>query len=322
MSGIKLVDQVRKAIRVKHYSYRTEQTYIYWIKKFILFNNKRHPNEMGEKEINRFLTYLAVNRKVAASTQNQALCAILFLYRHVLKKQIGWIDKLERAKNPKTIPVVLSAKEVESVLLQFQGVVWIVVSLLYGSGLRLMEALRLRVKDIDFDYNQITLRDAKGHKDRLSLLPMAVKEPLKKHLQRVKFLHQKDLDEGFGLVYLPYALQRKYPNANSEWIWQYIFPASTRYYDPDDKIHRRHHLHESVVQRAMKSAVHKAGIQKKASCHTLRHSFATHLLENGYDIRTVQELLGHSDVRTTMIYTHVLNKGGMGVQSPLDKSIN
>ncbi len=322
MSGIKLVDQVRKAIRVKHYSYRTEQTYIYWIKKFILFNNKRHPNEMGEKEINRFLTYLAVNRKVAASTQNQALCAILFLYRHVLKKQIGWIDKLERAKNPKTIPVVLSGKEVESVLLQFQGVVWIVVSLLYGSGLRLMEALRLRVKDIDFDYNQITLRDAKGHKDRLSLLPMAVKEPLKKHLQRVKFLHQKDLDEGFGLVYLPYALQRKYPNANSEWIWQYVFPASTRYYDPDDKIHRRHHLHESVVQRAMKSAVHKAGIQKKASCHTLRHSFATHLLENGYDIRTVQELLGHSDVRTTMIYTHVLNKGGMGVQSPLDKSIN
>lgn len=322
MSGIKLVDQIRKAIRVKHYSYRTEQTYIYWIKKFILFNNKRHPNEMGEKEINRFLTYLAVNRKVAASTQNQALCAILFLYRHVLKKQIGWIDKLERAKNPKTIPVVLSGKEVESVLLQFQGVVWIVVSLLYGSGLRLMEALRLRVKDIDFDYNQITLRDAKGHKDRLSLLPMAVKEPLKKHLQRVKFLHQKDLDEGFGLVYLPYALQRKYPNANSEWIWQYVFPASTRYYDPDDKIHRRHHLHESVVQRAMKSAVHKAGIQKKASCHTLRHSFATHLLENGYDIRTVQELLGHSDVRTTMIYTHVLNKGRMGVQSPLDKSIN
>lgn len=322
MSGIKLVDQVRKAIRVKHYSYRTEQTYIYWIKKFILFNNKRHPNEMGEKEINRFLTYLAVNRKVAASTQNQALCAILFLYRHVLKKPIGWIDKLERAKNPKTIPVVLSGKEVESVLLQFQGVVWIVVSLLYGSGLRLMEALRLRVKDIDFDYNQITLRDAKGHKDRLSLLPMAVKESLKKHLQRVKFLHQKDLDEGFGLVYLPYALQRKYPNANSEWIWQYVFPASTRYYDPDDKIHRRHHLHESVVQRAMKSAVHKAGIQKKASCHTLRHSFATHLLENGYDIRTVQELLGHSDVRTTMIYTHVLNKGGMGVQSPLDKSIN
>ncbi len=286
MSGIKLVDQIRKAIRVKHYSYRTEQTYIYWIKKFILFNNKRHPNEMGEKEINRFLTYLAVNRKVAASTQNQALCAILFLYRHVLKKQIGWIDKLERAKNPKTIPVVLSGKEVESVLLQFQGVVWIVVSLLYGSGLRLMEALRLRVKDIDFDYNQITLRDAKGHKDRLSLLPMAVKEPLKKHLQRVKFLHQKDLDEGFGLVYLPYALQRKYPHANSEWIWQYVFPASTRYYDPDDKIHRRHHLHESVVQRAMKSAVHKAGIQKKASCHTLRHSFATHLLENGYDIRT------------------------------------
>ncbi len=322
MSGIKLVDQIRKAIRVKHYSYRTEQTYIYWIKKFILFNNKRHPNEMGEKDINRFLTYLAVNRKVAASTQNQALCAILFLYRHVLKKQIGWIDKLERAKNPKTIPVVLSGKEVESVLLQFQGVVWIVVSLLYGSGLRLMEALRLRVKDIDFDYNQITLRDAKGHKDRLSLLPMAVKEPLKKHLQRVKFLHQKDLDEGFGLVYLPYALQRKYPNANSEWIWQYVFPASTRYYDPDDKIHRRHHLHESVVQRAMKSAVHKAGIQKKASCHTLRHSFATHLLENGYDIRTVQELLGHSDVRTTMIYTHVLNKGRMGVQSPLDKSIN
>ncbi|NIT59099.1 MAG: integron integrase [Aliifodinibius sp.] len=320
MSGIKLVDQIRKAIRVKHYSYRTEQTYIYWIKKFILFNNKRHPKDMGEPEINRFLTYLAVNQKVAASTQNQALCAILFLYREVLKKEIGWIKNLPRAKRRITIPVVLTVEEVKTVLLQLQGVVWIVASLLYGSGLRLMESLRLRVKDIDFSYDQITVRDAKGHKDRLTMLPGAVKEPLQRHLQRVKLLHHKDLNEGFGLVYLPYALQRKYPNANSEWIWQYIFPASTRYFDPHDKVHRRHHLHESVLQRAVKSAVHKAGINKKATCHTLRHSFASHLLEDGYDIRTVQELLGHNDVRTTMIYTHVLNKGAMGVRSPLDKT--
>ena len=228
---------------------------------------------MGEQEINRFLTYLAVNKKVSASTQNQALGSILFLYKQVIKKSIGWIDKLEWAKKPKTIPVVLSTGEVKAVLLQLQGVVWIVASLLYGSGLRLMESLRLRVKDIDFEYNHITIRDAKGHKDRRTMLPTALKEPLAQQLERVKVLHQKDLDEGFGLVYLPYGLQRKYPNANSEWIWQYVFPASTRYFDPYDKIHRRHHLHESVVQRAVKSAVHKAAIPKKATCHTLRPQF-------------------------------------------------
>ena len=316
----KLLDQVRAKIRLKHYSIRTEQAYVDWIRRYILFHGKRHPQEMGKPEVEQFLSHLAVERNVAASTQNQALSAILFLYKEVLEKNIGWLDDVERAKRPARLPVVLTAAEVRAVLAHLEGRHRLMANLLYGAGLRLMECVRLRVKDLDFEYRQITVRDGKGQKDRLTMLPDALAGPLRTHLADVKILHEQDLQEGFGNVYLPFALERKYPNAGREWGWQYVFPASQRSIDPRSNIERRHHLDEQTLQRAFKSAVRASGIAKPASCHSLRHSFATHLLMSGYDIRTVQELLGHKDVSTTMIYTHVLNRGGRGVVSPLDAS--
>ena len=314
----KLLDQVRDTIRTKHYSIRTEQAYVDWIRRYILFHNKRHPNEMGSREIETFLTHLAVERNVAASTQNQALSALLFLYRHVLKKDLdGPIDSVH-AKKPKRLPTVLTKQETFKVIGFLSGTQQLMAKLLYGSGLRLLECIRLRVKDVDFAQHQIVVRDAKGHKDRVTMLPEAVTAPLQEHLRHVKTVHDGDLAQGYGSVYLPYALERKYPNANREWIWQYVFPASKRSKDPRTGAVRRHHVHESGLQKAVRKAAQRAGIDKRISCHTFRHSFATHLLENGYDIRTIQELLGHKDVKTTMIYTHVLNRGGLAVRSPLD----
>jgi integron integrase len=315
----KLLDHVREAIRMRHYSVRTEEAYVSWIKRFILFHGKRHPLEMGEDEITRFLSALAVRGHVSASTQNQALCALLFLYRHVLGQHLGWLEDVVRAKRPQRLPAVLTRPEVKALLSAQEGVHWIMASLLYGAGLRLLECLRLRVKDIDFASNQILVREGKGHKDRRTILPAAVQEPLTAHLDRVRQLHQHDLAQGLGRVYVPNALQRKYPHANREWGWQWVFPASQISLDPRSGEHRRHHLHESVLQRAIKEAARKIGLTKPANCHTLRHSFATHLLEDGYDIRTIQELLGHRDVKTTMMYTHVLNRGGKGVYSPMDR---
>ena len=314
----KLLDRVRQAIRTRHYSYKTEEAYIGWIRRFILFHNKRHPREMGEAEIAQFLSSLARDAHVAASTQNQALNAIVFLYHHVLEKEIGLIQGVVRAKKPRRLPVVLTKEEVKRVLVGIKGTPWLMAMLLYGAGLRVMECCRLRVKDIDFARNQIVIRAGKGDKDRYTMLPAAVKQPLWRHLQMVKQRHENDLRRGLGRVALPNALERKYPNANKEWAWHWVFPASSHYTDPTTGEKRRHHLHESVMQRAVKQAVVTAGISKPASCHTFRHSFATHLLEDGYDIRTVQELLGHTDVSTTMIYTHVLNRGGRGVRSPAD----
>jgi integron integrase len=303
---------------MKHYSIRTEEAYVHWIRRFILFHNKRHPQEMGTEEVRQFLTDLAVTHRVAASTQNQALSALLFLYKAVLQRDVGWIEDVVRAKKPKTLPVVLTRDEVKAVLQHVSGPTWLMASLLYGSGLRLMECLRLRVKDVDFSYHQITVRDGKGEKDRVTMLPFNVKEPLQQHLQDVKHLHNREREEGFGNVYLPYALERKYPHASRDWVWQYVFPAAKRSRDPRTGIERRHHVLSLVLQRAVKAAVQHAGIAKSASCHTLRHAFATHLLEQGADIRTVQELLGHKDVSTTMIYTHVLQRGGRGTRSPMD----
>jgi integron integrase len=314
----KLLDQVRDLIRLKHYSIRTEQAYLGWIRRFILFHHKRHPKEMGKTEIEAFLTYLAVQENVAASTQNQAMNAILFLYRHLLKQDLGWLEDVTRAKRPARLPVVLTVPEVQAVLARLDGQHWVMASLLYGSGLRLMECLRLRVKDLELTRRELIVRDGKGSKDRITLLPDKLIQPLQTQLERVKALHQQDLQQGFGAVYLPYALERKYPNANREWAWQYVFPADKRSIDPRSGVERRHHVGETALQQAVRNAVRQSGIDKPASCHTLRHSFATHLLANGYDIRTVQELLGHKDVRTTMIYTHVLNRGGKGVRSPLD----
>jgi len=314
----KLLDQVRDLIRVRHYSIRTEEAYIYWIREFILFHKKRHPAELGALGVSSFLTYLATSRKVAASTQNQAASALLFLYREVLGMDIEWLDDVERAKKPDRLPVVFTREEARSVLNNLTGDKWLMASLLYGSGMRLLECLRLRVKDIDFGYRQITVRDGKGGKDRVTMLPEIVIEPLHRHLVYVKTLHDQDLKAGFGDVYLPFALDKKYPNAGREWRWQYIFPAAKRSIDPRSGAERRHHIGETALQKAVKQAVRSARIVKPGSCHTFRHSFATHLLEAGNDIRTVQELLGHKDVNTTMIYTHVLNKGGRGVRSPLD----
>ena len=318
MAKKKLLDQVRHMIRVKHFSIRTEQAYVHWIRQFILFNGKQHPIDMAESEVSKFLTFLAVNKKVAASTQNQALSAILFLYRRVLKKELGWLDDVERAKRPSKLPVVFTRNEVKQILAGLEGSKWLMASLFYGSGLRLMECLRLRVKDLDFEYNQITVRGGKGNKDRVTMLPVALNGPLRRHLEKVKAIHDADIKAGFGRVFLPFALKRKYPNADREWGWQFVFPASKRYRDPETKTVTRFHIHESVIQRAVKEARRKSSIVKHGGCHTFRHSFATHLLEDGYDIRTVQELLGHKDVSTTMIYTHVLNKGGKAVRSPMD----
>ena len=314
----KLLEQVREVIRSRHYSLRTEETHLSWMKRFILFHGKRHPREMGGHEVQQFLSYLAVEGHVAASTQSQALSAILFLYQQVLKQDIGWMDEVVRAKPPHRVPVVLTQDEVAAVFRHLSGTTWIMATLLYGAGLRLMECIRLRVKDVDFAYNQIVVRDGKGHKDRVTMLPQHVKAPLQRHLQDVHKLHAQDLHTGAGHVYLPYALEHKYPNASHEWVWQYVFPAAQPSRDPRTGIVRRHHVHKLVLQRAVQAAVRQAGLSKAASCHTFRHSFATHLLEAGYDIRTVQELLGHKDVSTTMIYTHVLNRGGRGVKSPAD----
>jgi integron integrase len=314
----KLLDQVRDIIRLKHYSYATEKTYVLWIRRYILFHNKRHPNEMGVAEVEAFLTHLAVQEQVAASTQNQAFSALLFLYREVLKQDFDGPVNALRAKQAKHIPTVLTKTETLEVIRRVSGVYQLFVQLLYGSGLRLTEGLSLRVKDLDFAQRMIIVRDGKGMKDRVTVLPDSLIDALQDHLRFVKRSHQQDLDNGYGSVYLPFALERKYPSAGREWIWQYVFPSSRISTDPRSGVVRRHHMHESGLQKAIKQAVRGAGVDKRASCHTFRHCFATHLLEDGYDIRTVQELLGHKDIKTTMIYTHVLNRGSLGVRSPLD----
>ncbi|WP_456405408.1 integron integrase [Thiolapillus sp.] len=312
------LQQIARAIRVRHYSIRTEEAYVSWAKRFILFHNKKHPADMGEQEVAGFLNHLAVERNVAANTQNQALNALVFMYKEVLGKPLNpEIQGLVRAKRPKRLPVVLSRDEVAGLISQLSGTSWLVACLLYGSGLRLIEAVRLRVMDLEFDRKAILVRNGKGAKDRVVTLADELIQPLQRHLQNVKTTHERDLEAGFGCVHLPHALSRKYPNACREWGWQYVFPASRRGIDPRNGMERRHHIDVSVIQKAVKVAVRRAGIHKKASCHTLRHSFATHLLERGMDIRTVQEQLGHKDVRTTQIYTHVLNRGGLAVRSPL-----
>jgi integron integrase len=306
---------------VKHYSIRTEQAYVDWIRRYILFHRKRHPNEMGEKEITEFLTHLAVEKSVAASTQNQAFASLLFLYQQVLQRKLDFIDNVERVKRPAKLPVVFTAAEARAVLAHLKGDYRLMAELLYGNGLRLMECLRLRVKDVDFGYNNITVRDAKGLRDRVTLLPQRLQRPLRGQIARVEELHREDIGRGDAKVYLPFALERKYPNAASELTWQYLFPAAKPSLDPRSRETRRHHVSEKNLQNAVKVAVRAAGLRKPASCHTFRHSFATHLLENGYDIRTVQELLGHKNVATTMIYTHVLNRPGVHIRSPLDQTL-
>lgn len=315
----RLLDQVRAACRVRHYSLRTERAYVGWIRRFILANGKRHPRDMGGAEVAAFLTGMATRGRVAASTQNQALSALLFLYRVVLEVELPWLDDVIRAKRPRRVPVVLSRDEAQRMLGALEGVHWLMACLLYGSGMRLMECLRLRVKDVDFARNEITVREGKGRKDRRVPLPATLRDGLQRQLARTRMLHEADLAVGHGEARLPYALARKYPNAGREWGWQFVFPSQQLSRDPLDGVVRRHHLDEAGLQRAVKHAVRVAGISKPATCHTLRHSFATHLLEAGHDIRTIQELLGHKDVATTQIYTHVLNRGGRGVLSPLDR---
>ena len=314
----KLLDQLRTFMRARRYSLRTEEAYLDWIRRFILFHGKRHPRDLGEREITEFLTDLAVHRHVAASTQNQALSALLFLYQRFFERKLGRLDGALRASRPARVPVVLTREEVRALLAHVAPTYRLLADLIYGSGLRLLEALRLRVKDVDFGYGRIIVRDGKGMKDRVTMLPQRLQRPLREHLAHVKAVHERDRTLGFGAVYLPDALARKYPSAAKSWPWQYVFPAQKRSIDPVSGEVRRHHVLEKPLQNSIKNAVHAAGIEKPASCHTLRHSFATHLLEDGYDIRTVQELLGHKDVSTTMIYTHVLNRPGIGVKSPLD----
>lgn len=313
----KLLDVVCETIRLKHYSPRTEEAYVHWIKRFVRFHNQRHPREMGSAEIEAFLTYLAVDQRVAASTQNQALCALLFLYREVLHQDLGDIQAV-RAKRTHRLPTVLTREETLRVIGFLAGTYQLMAKLLYGCGLRLQECLQLRVKDVDFEQRQIIVRAGKGDKDRVTMLPDRVVPFLQEHLRHVKQLHDQDLVRGYGRVDLPFALERKYPHADREWLWQYVFPASKLSRHPQTGLLCRHHIHESALQKAVRRAAQQSGLPKRVNCHTFRHCFATHLLENGYDIRTVQELLGHKDVKTTMIYTHVLNRGGLAVRSPLD----
>jgi integron integrase len=314
----KLLDQVRDRLRLKHYSIRTETQYVQWIRRFILFHDKRHPRDMGVAELEAFLTHLAVEGRVAASTQNQALSALLFFYREVLAINLPWLDNVVRAKTPQRLPVVLTRQEVVSVLDGMSGVYGLMARLLYGTGMRLMECVRLRVKDVDFEQAEILIRDGKGAKDRVTMLPQSLVEALRAHLKIRQRLYEEDRAKGMASVYLPDALDRKYPNAAVDWAWQYIFNSGSYSIDPRSDAERRHHIDEKLLQRAVKKAAVASGIAKLATPHTFRHSFATHLLQSGYDIRTVQELLGHADVQTTMIYTHVLNRGGRGVVSPLD----
>jgi integron integrase len=314
----KLLDRVRWHLRVKRYAIRTEKSYLDWIRRFILFHGKRHPADMGAEEIAAYLSHLAIEGRVSASTQNQALSALLFLYQHVLERKLEFIGGVERVRRPPKPPVVFTRAEARAVLANLKGDYRLMAHLLYGSGLRLLECLRLRVKDIDFGYRQITVREGKGMRERITILPDRLARPLQAHLSRVKELHQQDLARGGGAVHLPHALHRKYPKAAREWVWQYVFPANNLSLDPRSGENGRHHLGEKNLQNAVKQAIRAAGIPKAASCHTFRHSFATHLLENGYDIRTVQELLGHKDVATTMVYTHVCNKPGLNIRSPVD----
>ncbi len=314
----KLLDQLREAMRARHYSPRTEQSYVHWVKRFIFFHNVRHPDELAEPEINAFLTHLAIKEKVSASTQNQALSGLLFLYRHVIGREIGDLGEVIRARKPTRLPVVMTRGEVKAVLAYLPGDKRLMASLMYGAGLRLKECLCLRVQDIDFSSNEILVRNGKGAKDRITMLPESLKPLLHAHLKKSRTIHEKDLDEGWGRVLMPDALDRKYPNAPREWRWQWVFPQQKRWKNWKTGEEGRHHTHETILQRAVKEAVRKTGLIKRVSCHTFRHSFATHLLEDGYDIRTIQELLGHKHVGTTMIYTHVLQKGGQGVRSPID----
>ena len=318
MGRSRLLDQMREILLLHHYSIRTEEAYLEWVKRFILFHNKRHPSEMGEKEVSAFLTYLAVNKHVSASTQNQALSAILFLYKKVLNQKLDWLEDVVRAKRPRNLPVVLTKQEVMRILDTMIGINALIARLLYGTGMRLMEGLRLRVQDVDFSRKEIIVRSGKGGKDRVTTLPEVLIPQLETQLEHVKRLHAADLADGFGRVYLPFALDRKYPNAGIQLGWQYFFPSQNRSADPRTGKVARHHWHDKNVGRSIRNALRKIGIYKRVSSHTLRHCFATHLLEAGYDIRTVQELLGHKNVQTTMIYTHVLNKGPKAVRSPLD----
>lgn len=314
-----LLNQVRGVMRVRRYSLQTEKTYIYWMKKYIFFHDVRHPKEMGANEVGAFLTHLAVDENVAATTQNQAMFALLFLYKEVLGVEINGLGgKFTSAKQSTRVPVVLTREEVSAVLSHLSGVNWIMANLLYGAGLRLKECLRLRVKDLDFGYKQIIVRDGKGGKDRFTILPDKLVEPLQIHLKSVKNLHDDDLRAGLGAALMPFAFDGKYSNAAREWKWQYVFPSTKLSRDPRTGKTGRHHLSESGLQKAVKSGLDKAAVEKHASCHTLRHSFATHLLQNGSDIRTIQDLLGHKELTTTMIYTHVLQNNRLGVRSPLD----
>ena len=317
-AGPRLLDRVRGVIRARHYSRRTEKAYVAWIRRYIFFHGKRHPAEMGGAEVARFLTSLALEGHVSASTQNQAFSALLFLYREILARDLTGLSEVARPKRPPRLPLVLSRDEVAAILRHLHGTPWLMGSLMYGAGLRLLECARLRVKDVDFGRNELTVRNGKGNKDRVTLVPVRLAAPLLAHLERIRVQHNADLRGGGGSVELPDALGRKYPSAAAEWGWQWVFPAARVYTNLATGERRRHHLHESVMQRAFKDALRASGVPKPASCHSLRHSFATHLLESGYDIRTIQELMGHSDVSTTMIYTHVLNRGGRGVVSPFD----